>query len=345
MAINPMQKKARNAFLGGIVLMLVVTLIIGGVLYYLYAQNKKKEEEARGKEIKAFVLNQDVKSGQVITSDMLTQISVYANMKPVNYVDPSVLDNFQLQDGDGNVVNTDKNGEMYIGTGSSKQTIEYDAANNTYYTEKNGEKEKAEIYKVPTIAKVEMKANTVLTTDLIAKSDAITTNDLRLAEYNMLTLPVTLQIGDYIDIRVSLGNGQDFIVVSKKQIMDIQGTTISLYLNEGEILMMNSAIVESYIIKSSNLYAIKYVEAGIQEAATKTYTPTQEVQNLIAADENIIATAKTALQSKFQTGVRSYFDTEKSNYAESEEANIAAGIQAQIEAAKKARENYLSELK
>ena len=76
MASNPMQKKARNSFLLGMVLTLVIVLIIGVLLVFLvYIPNKEKEEE-RGKEVVAYVLNQDVTSGSTITTDMLTATTV-----------------------------------------------------------------------------------------------------------------------------------------------------------------------------------------------------------------------------------------------------------------------------
>ncbi len=40
-------------------------------------------------------------------------------------------------------------------------------------------------------------------------------NSLRYMEYNMITMPTTLEEGDYIDIRLRLPNSQDLIVISK----------------------------------------------------------------------------------------------------------------------------------
>ena len=63
-----------------------------------------------------------------------------------------------------------------------------------------------------------MNKNTVLTTEMITKSNEKTTDDLRKVEYNVLTLPSQLQTGEYIDVRLALPSGQDYIVVSKKQV-------------------------------------------------------------------------------------------------------------------------------
>ena len=224
MVANPMQKKARNSFLLGMVITLVVCLILFALFYFLIINKDKINEKEKGKEVIAYTLNQDVKSGEAITSNMLTQMKVYTSMLPSNYMDSSVLGSMQAQSDGGNI-----------------------------------------------IAKVDMYKNTVLTTD-----------------YNMLTLPTTISVGDYIDIRLTLPNGQDLIVVSKREVKSLLGDTIGLELTEGDIQMMESAIVEAYIMTASKLYAIQYVEPGNQTAAVKTYTPTTAVQNLMHYKQGLI---------------------------------------------------------
>lgn len=132
-------------------------------------------------------------------------------------------------------------------------------------------------------SKVDLKAGTVLSRGLLYQEEMVA-NSTRLMEYNMLTLPSTLRIGDYVDVRLTLPTGQDFIVVSKKQIMSVKDTTVGFYLTEDEILMMSSAIIESYIIKASNLHVTQYVEAGLQDSATPTYAVNSQVYALVQAD-------------------------------------------------------------
>ena len=170
---------------------------------------------------------------------------------------------------------------------------------------------------------------------------------LRYVEYNMITMPTTLDVGSFIDIRLRLPNGQDLIVVSKKEIANVYGQTIGLNLTEDEILILNSAIVERYIITASELYMTTYVEPGTQTAAKYTYMPTSEVIALMNMDENIVAEARAALASLYAkqgvTEIRGQINTIRNQYGEAE-SNIEAGIQAQIEAAQKARKDYLSGL-
>ncbi len=192
------------------------------------------------------------------------------------------------------------------------------------------------------VAKTNLYANTVITSSLITRADERTTDDLREMEYNVITLPIDLVSGEYIDIRLTLPNGQDFIVVSKKQVTipmvngEYLADTIKINLTEDEILLLSCAIVENYQIEGSNLYAVKYTEAGLQEEAELTYYPNAEVVNLINSDPNIVSHAINEI------GRRSDIDSAIEAYGD--EDNIAEGVQESITSTQEAREDYLQSL-
>lgn len=295
MAINPMQKKARNSFLLGMLITFVICAVLVAAFYMLTILPEKKKEDTRGKEVTAYVLNRDIKSGEKVTVDMFTPISTYQSMVPQNYINSA------------NVANLDGNKAL--------------------------------------IAKIDMSKNTVVTTNSVVTEDQTVTNDIRTMEYNMFTLPINVDIGDFVDIRITFPNGQDYIIASKKEIKNIQGNTITFELPEQDILMLNSAIVESYIMTASNIYIAKYVEPGLQEKATNTYTPTAEVVKLIASDSNIVSSAKKELAEKFNTDLRNNdMNSSSSQYSENALTNVEAGLKQQIENAQKAREQYLTGL-
>lgn len=300
MVSNPMQKKARNSFLLGMIITLIICILIAVLVYLLVIAPQGSKSDERGEEVIAYVLNQDVKSGQEVTSSMFKQITVYSSMLPNNYLDGAKLQSLNLQDENGNAV--------------------------------------------PVVAKVDIPQNTVLTTALISRSDQLTTDATRYAEYNMLILPTTLAVGDFIDIRITFPNGQDFIVVSKKEVKSILGNTIGIELSEQEILMLESAIVEAYIMSSTKMYVIQYVEPGNQAAAAETYTPTSEVVSLINNNPNIEQEAREALANRFSNDRRSEIDSEKSYYSVEKNENLEEGIKEEIENAQAAREAYLSGL-
>ena len=294
MAVNPMQKKARNSFLLGMIITLIVCAIIGVILYIAVIGPENKASKEKGTATKAYALNRDVKSGQEITADMLSPINTYSNLIPQNYIDSTILTSVE----------------------SGKKVV----------------------------AKVDLYKNTILTASTVTTEENTVTKDVRTMEYNMLTLPINLTIGDYVDIRITFPDGQDFIVIAKKEIKNIQGNTVTFDMSEADIVMLNSAIVESYIMKASNIYIAKYVEPGMQEKAANTYVPTAEVIRLFETDSNIVSTAKNELTSRFDANIRNQMNSTVNQYSEQGLTNVEEGIQKQIEDAKKAREEYLSSL-
>lgn len=307
MATNPMQRQARNSFLLG----MVVTLLIAGVVVALmYMQIKKLNDQIKADDAakrKVFVLKQDIKSGQTLTRDMFEQRELKADGVPNNSTSDidTVIANYSLCDKAGNDIYTDAEGALYMLNGDKKIPVLREDTGRYYTQGNNNSKNYIETAQKALIAKIDLKANTVITSSFIARADDIDTNDVRLQEYNSVVLPIDLLTGDYVDIRLQLPNGQDFIVASKKMVTipsiagEMLADTIQIKMAEEEILTMSNAIVEAYKIDGSKLYATKYVEAGMQEASSPTYAVNSEVANLIEADPNIVTEAKNALRSRY----------------------------------------------
>lgn len=358
MATNPMQRKARNSFLLGVVITLLITGIIIAFLFLQLKNYKDKEAQEKANSVKVWVLSQNVISGQIITTDMLTQQVVNKTLVPSNAIgDMSILDSYALSDKAGNEVITEyKNNvaTLYLSKNGSKYEIKTEDETGDYYIEQNGQKEYVELSTDPIIAKVNMNKNSVITIDMISKSNEKTTDDLRKVEYNMLTLPTQLETGEYIDIRLSLPSGHDYIVVSKKQVeipqiggVDMEDT-IWVKLTEDEIITMNNAIVEAYKIPGSQLKVATYTEAGIQSAATPTYVPTGEVMRLIESDPNIVQTAKNALISRYNQNKETVRDNAInpaiSNSGQEGEENVKTKVEESITNSKEKRKEYLESL-
>ena len=303
MVSNPMQKKARNSFLLGMIITLIVCIIIGALFYMILTKQSKAKEKEEGTLTYVYKLKSDVGAGHEITSANVESVMVTSKAVP----NDAFASKTKSSNSKGKETWTDKG---FPGG-----------------------------YK----AKVNLKAGTILSAGIVYEGEELT-SDVRYVEYNMLALPTTVTEGEFVDIRLKLSNGQDLIVVSKKEIKSILGATIGLELSEGEILMMESAIVEAYVMSASKLYVTQYVEPGIQEAAKNTYVPTQAVQALIAADGNIVDTAKEALTREFSENKRAWVNNELSNYSGNETENIETKLKEEIENAKAAREAYLSGL-
>mgnify|MGYP000637629427 CR=1 FL=1 len=317
----------------------------------------QKEAEEKANSTKVWVLSENVISGQIITTDMLTQQVTNKNLVPSNAIgDMSILSNYALTDKEGNEITTEyknNNATLRIVKDGTKYEIKTEEETGSYYIEKNGNKEYIELSESPVIAKINMDKNSVITLDMVSKSDEKTTNDLRKVEYNMLVLPTQIQTGEYVDIRLSLPSGQDYIVVSKKQveIPQINGVdsedTIWLKLTEDEIITMNSAIVDAYKSVGSTLKVVTYTEAGVQDAATPTYVPTGDVMQLINSDPNIIQKAKNALVQRYmanQESVRTPINSAINGSGEDGQENLKTKVEESITNSKENRTKYLDSL-
>lgn len=363
MATNPMQRKARNSFLLGMLVMLLISGVIIALLFMQLMNKMKKEKEELASSVNAYVLNQDVKSGQVITTDMLTLQTVNKTLVPSNATsDLSIIENYALQDKEGNditteyrTVNNQTVATMYIVKDNVKYEVKREEQTDSFYIEKNGQKEYLELNSVPLVAKVDMNKNTLITTDLISKSDNMVQDDVRKQEYNMIVLPMDLATGDYIDVRVMFPNGQDFIVVSKKEveIPNIAGVdsqdTVWINLTEDEILHMSCAIVDTASVKGTKIYATKYTEAGMQNAATPTYVVSGATSQLLQSDPNILDKAMNAIRERYNNGnsttIRNdYINSVISNQGEQAQTNLEQNMEESITNSKNARKEYLDSL-
>lgn len=375
MAGNPMQRKSTGSFILGMVVMLLIAAVAVGLLYMKMKnlQDKLQKYEANESTAKIYVLNQDVKAGQVLESSMFSEKQIAKAMIPENATTNivSTLSSYSLRDTSGNriYVGTDeKNKEkyyfvkinntdckIYIANDQGKEEV---ATNLTaedkafYYEGNNNNASNRRDITVATdavIAKVAMTANTVITSSLVVRTDEVQTNDVRTQEYNMLVLPTELGPEDYVDVRLMLPNGQDFIVVSKKRVgipQTSDGTymadTITMNLAEDETISMSAAIVEAYKINGSKIYVTKYTDPGIQEKSIETFIPTQEIAELINSDPNIVTTAREALKARYTTGLKNVNSVK--NGLERNDENVKTKIDESIQTTQQNRKQYLESL-
>ncbi len=253
MATNPMQRKARNSFLLGMLTMLIISGIIIAFLFIQLTNIKKAEKQEKLAMVTVYTLNRDVDAGEEVSEADFTITSVNKDIAPKDYLTPTDL------------------------------------------KEKN-------------IAKIAMTAGTVLSKEMIYEDESEQGNDVRKQEYNMFVLPTDLQNGDYIDIRLMLPSGTDYIVASKKrveipQIAQVDATdTISVNLSEEETLLVSNAIIDAYKIVGSKLYVTRYTDPGIQKASEPTFPANKDVMSLINANPNIVEEARQALWARYNDG-------------------------------------------
>ena len=195
------------------------------------------------------------------------------------------------------------------------------------------------------VAKIDLSAGTVLGASMLNTTSDTLTSDLREQEYNMITLPTQLSVGDFIDIRLQLPNGGDYVVVSKKQVLKCDSSTIWLNMYEEEIELMSNAIIEYYIMAGSKLYATTYVEPSLQTAAIGTYVPNSTVAALISANPNISNVINSERYSDALKSIRNNnIKAEVDKYSESAIENIEENMQEEIKTLKESREAYFGVL-
>lgn len=112
------------------------------------------------------------------------------------------------------------------------------------------------------VAKYNISANVPITSSMI--SNQILTSDVREQELNTVLMPSDLNVDDYIDIRIMYPNGTDYIVLAQKQVDKIENTTMWIKLSEDERLLLNSAVVDSYLTQGTKLYATTYADPQSQ---------------------------------------------------------------------------------
>lgn len=410
MAVNPIQKKVRNAALIGSLATLVIMSVVVAFLLMQLDKIKKEQEEVKNSYRTVYTLGQNVKSGQIITEDMLQLSIAQIQHIPNNATsDIATFVDYSLTDSEGNRVYSDEQGTYllrnceymelyrgdenkyytYLSDGQKKEvtvlserdihedadgmfliqqteaktrlykedsTGEYYILRIKYDTNANREpvreKEYVEILGVPLVAKIDMNVNTVVTVEMLARGELLG-DDVRRQEYNAIVLPVDLTTGDYVDIRVQFPNGQDFIVVSKKEveIPVVEGidseTTIWMNLSEEEILMLSCAMVEAYRIDGTRLYATKYTDPGMQEESVPTYPINAETFALVKSNPNVAAEAEANLEERYTealVNIRNNVINKELEKEQNAETNVPGKMNEGIVKTQEERKKYLQSL-
>jgi len=112
------------------------------------------------------------------------------------------------------------------------------------------------------IAKYNIPRNIAIVNSML--SDRIVGLDVRVQEISAVLLPTDIAVNDYVDIRIMYPSGIEYTVLPQKQIKNIVGQNIWMDLSEEELLIMNSAMVDSYMTAGTKLYAVQYTDPTTQ---------------------------------------------------------------------------------
>ncbi len=315
MATNPMQRRARNSFLIGFLLALIIMALIVMVLIFKIQGLNESIGKLEALQTQVYVAGDYILSGAEVTMDSFQYATVQTTLD----------DNELVSDNDFEFVD-EQTGEII----------------QKYDTDGNPKKKKM-------VVKTNIPAGTIITKDMLEEADDPITADQRLQEYNMIILPTLLTNGNYIDVRFQLPEGEDYIVVSKKEVVHTNDSSIWMKMTEEEILTLGNAIVEAYTIPGSKLYATPYIEPGRQAAATPTYAVSLAVMNLINTDPNIRKEAKEGLWRRYNDQEQveqrnNHINKSLESYYDNMKESVEAGLQEELSKRQEARQQYVESL-
>lgn len=180
-------------------------------------------------------------------------------------------------------------GDIVTDTGENanveKQTVYTGLESYNYITESE----------MNTRAKVDIAAGVPVMYNMV--TDVVVDNDTRNYEISVANLTTDQKENDVVDIRVIFPNGEDYVILSKKQItnLNLENCVFTSQLNEEEILRFASAIVDAYMTTGARIYTTRYVEENIQETSTPNYPVRETTIALINSDPNVVTKATETL--------------------------------------------------
>lgn len=261
MLVGPMKKKLVSTV---IVVTVVLTAVFGTILYFVWSsqQNEIVSLQRKAETIERYVFTENFPAGHIIDKDDLKLAEVKAETTPDNSFS-------RFMD-----VTPENRQEIYLLTGTNYNDYESVLTLDVLVGRK---------------LKINVSTNTTLTEEMLVDVDETATDDLRLEEFAMITLPSDTINGDYIDVRIAFPTGEDFSVLTGKKVEKYTDNTVFMKLSEEDIMAMSSAIVEAYMYEGTKIYATKYIDPFTQLYAHNKVNYVAKYENALAS---LMATRK-----------------------------------------------------
>ena len=114
--------------------------------------------------------------------------------------------------------------------------------------------------------------------------------EVRLQGFSYIQAYMPLMAGEYVDVRISFPNGEDYVVLSKKCVEAPMTDVLVLEVSEDEILMLESARADMNQYRDCHIYAVKYIREN-QQNAVRNYPVNPQVLRLGLWNPNIQSNA------------------------------------------------------
>lgn len=138
--------------------------------------------------------------------------------------------------------------------------------------------------------KLGLTAGSVITSDSIYEEQL--TDDLRLFDVVTHTNPIGLKEGSFVDIRIQMPMGEDYVAIPHRKVMQINTGVLKVAITENDIHTYNSMLVDSIIYPGTQIYAVEYLEGGIQKPAEAYYPAATNVVAIAQKDPNLLNAIK-----------------------------------------------------
>lgn len=141
------------------------------------------------------------------------------------------------------------------------------------------------------------------------------------------SLPVGTQVGDYIDIRVVLPGGEEFVVFSHKRVNARYENAVKMKFDEAQLWLYTSMMVDKSIYKEygMKIYATKYVDPGAHDKTIAYYPVRKEVMDIANVNRNLSTKQK---KNMYNENLRNSIDAKLKYYSDElneDSSKIASG--------------------
>ena len=236
----------------------IITFVITALIAIIFMRNMDLKNKAaiailqdRQANVEVFAFKRYIKADHILTADDISTIQFkdYYRAKGMFLSRKETLpDKKEIVNYEKYVATSDRDGNVLY-----EQTVSYGGIGDL----------------IGRVVKTNVSRNTPIVESLLyAEGEEKPAKDIRLQEINFVLLPSDLQKDDYIDIRIQYPTGENYRVLAGKKVIrstsedddEVDVNTIFIQVSEEELLVLASAVIESYMQDGMKLYATKYVD-------------------------------------------------------------------------------------
>lgn len=154
------------------------------------------------------------------------------------------------------------------------------------------------------IWKIDVSTDGPITADMVAQEEYGPTDRLQLVVIDAMT--PSLELGDYIDVRMVTPYGVNYVVMSKKRVTNIYESGIEVVMSEAELMVYSGLLIDQYMNTGTMVYTSKYLDPTLQKSTYTMYVPPNDILEYMKVNANMIY---PYLTSDNVQGLRSYIES------------------------------------